>query len=131
MLDARKKISKKTINMSNKHREGKREELNPKPNNQKCQEAKQQWGSLTEVSGWKALGSCWPATPLQIWAVVRVLHTVAEEIRNPLKYSYRKRATNTPHLYDPPKEGKLNTCISWVGKLRQGEQQQAPEVVLF
>lgn len=73
VLDARKEINRKKINISNKHREGKREQLNPKPNIQKSQEAKQQCESLTEFSGCRALGSCWPATPLQIW-VVHVSH---------------------------------------------------------
>lgn len=70
--------------MSNNRREGKKEKISLNPNIQKGQEAKQQCESLTEVSGCRALGSCWPATPLQIWAE-HVLHTMAKEIRNPLK----------------------------------------------
>jgi len=127
VLDARKEISMQTINMSNNHRAGKREKISLKPNTQKGQEVKQQHESLTEVSGCGASGSCWPAIPLQIWAV-HVLHTMAEEVRNLLKYSHSKRSASTPHLHDPPKEGELNTCISQIGKLRQGAQQHASAV---
>ena len=51
VLDARKEISRKTINMSNNCREGNREKISLKPSIQKGQEAKQQCESLTEVSG--------------------------------------------------------------------------------
>lgn len=76
VLDARKAISRRKINTSNKHREGKEEQINPKPNIAKLQEAKQQCESLAEVSRCRALGSLWPAVPLQICAV-HVLHIMA------------------------------------------------------